>query len=69
MSFTAGTTFPLNGCITEIPTVDDNALEGDHEFTVYIGNVTPNDGVAFDPADTHVVTIIDDDGMLKYLLF
>ena len=63
----AGATFPLSGCITGIPTVDDNALEGDHEFSVSIDSVTPNDAVTFNPADTHVVTIIDNDGMLELL--
>ena len=63
----AGATFPLMGCITGIPTVDDDALEGDHEFSVSIDSVTPNDAVTFDPADTHVVTIIDNDGMLELL--
>ena len=63
----AGATFPLTGCITGIPTVDDGVLEGDHEFSVLIDSVTPNDAVTFEPADTHVVTIMDNDGMLEFL--
>ena len=66
VSFAAGDTFPLMGCISGIPTVDDDALEGDHEFSVSIDSVTPNDAVSFDSTATHVVTIIDNDGMLDY---
>ena len=62
VSFAEGTEIPFNSCVS-IPTTEDTVLEGDHDFSVAVVSVTPNDAVTFDPAETHVVTIIDNDGM------
>ena len=62
VSFTEGTAFPLSDCVS-IPTIEDSVLEGDHDFSVSVDSVTPNDAVTFDSTETHLVTIIDNDGM------
>ena len=59
--FTVGTIFRDTLCI-DISTTEDDFLEGDHEFTVSIVSIIPNDAVTISSPSTHVVTIDDDDG-------
>ena len=59
--FTVGTIFRDTLCI-DISTTEDDFLEGDHEFTVSIVSIIPNDAVTISSPTTHVVTIDDDDG-------
>ena len=68
--FAVGTTFPDNvaRCI-EIPTTEDDFLEGVHEFTVSIMSTMPNDVVTISAPSTHVVTIDDDDGVYVACLY
>ena len=63
VSFTEGTAFPLSSSCVSIPTTEDSVLEGDHDFSVSVLSATPNDAVTFDPSETHVVMINDNDGM------
>ena len=49
------------GCAS-IPTLQDLALEGDHDFIVSIDSVTPNNAVTIGAQSMHTVTITDNDG-------
>ena len=60
ISFTAGDTFNLTGCAM-IPTADDDILEGDHEFSVGVDDISPDGAVTVSGGD-FTVTITDDDG-------
>ena len=60
ITFSAGDTFMLMGCAM-IPTADDDILEGDHEFSVGVGAISP-DGAVTVTGPNAVVTITDDDG-------
>ena len=59
--FTVGSTFPATKCIN-ISTAQDDFLEGDHDFLVYIVSTMLNDAVTISSPSTHMVTIDDDDG-------
>ena len=58
--FSAGDNFPLEGC-TLIPTNDDNVLEGDHDFSVGVDDISPDGAVTVSGANI-TVTITDNDG-------
>ena len=57
-------TFPLEGC-TMIPTADDNVLEGDHDFSVGVDDISPGGAVTVSGGD-FTVTITDDDGQQMF---
>ena len=57
--------FPVTQCVT-IGTIDDNSLEGHHNFSIAITSVEPVGGIVFsDPPSisTLEVVIIDNEGM------
>ena len=58
--FSAGDTFPLEGCAM-IPTNDDDILEGDHDFSVGVDDISPEGTVTVSGGDFSV-TITDNDG-------
>ena len=60
--FTDGTSFPLVDCVM-IMAIDDIILEGDHDFSVEIGGVSPPGAVT--ATESFTVTITDNDGMIS----
>ena len=62
VTFEVGAPFPLEGCV-EIPTLQDDGIEGYEHFTVSVSGTSPNDAVTMSESSTHVITILDDDGM------
>ena len=65
--FEMGAPFPLEGCV-EIPTLQDDVIEGYEYFTVSVSGTSPNDAVTISESSTHVITIVDDDGM-EYIMY
>ena len=63
LSFTAGDTFDLTGCVM-IQTNNDNFLEGDHDFIVLVNNISPNGAVVANENFTVTITDADDGGHL-----
>ena len=53
---------PMTQCAS-ISTTEDEVLEGDHDFTVSLVSITPDDVAEIVTQSTHTVTINDDDGM------
>ena len=62
ISFAAGTMLELMGCAM-IQTIDDDVLEGDHEFSVGVDDISPDGAVTVSGANI-TVTITDNDGMV-----
>ena len=60
--------FPLEECVM-IETVDDDALEGNHDFSVRVDRISP-DGVVTANWESFTVTITDAaDGGLPNILY
>ena len=61
--FTNGASFPLNDCVM-IQTNDNDRLKGSIDFSVGIGDISPDGAVTADKNFT--VTITDNDGGLMF---
>ena len=63
MDFAVGSPLPVRSCTT-ISTNDDENVEGDHGFVVFIDSFTlPNNVALLDPPVEQTATLTDNDGM------
>ena len=61
VTFNSGTTSSGDTACADITVLDDDALEGDHSFTVQLASTTPT-GVTIGTDSSTTVTIQDNDG-------
>lgn len=66
-TFPIGTTFneQVQTACVDISIINDDALEGDHSFTVVLSNANPSSVTISPPFSSATVIIEDDDGMLS----
>ena len=62
VTFSSGDVVGDTACTT-LGIIDDNNLEGDHEFTVNLESVTPPGPVISNSSSTTTVSIMDDEGI------
>ena len=62
-----GVTFEISdiSVCTEVNTVDDMALEGDHYFRVSLGSIVPSNVVTGSPSSVNI-NLLDNDGKIVY---
>ena len=64
LMFTEGTALnDIMECVT-IETINDNVLEGDHDFVVLVDDISPNGAVVANENFTVTITDADDGGHL-----
>ena len=63
LPLTTGLSIPGGRCVN-IPTIQDFALEGDHDFSVTISAISPSGVITIGTPSTHSITINDDGGKL-----
>ena len=61
VTFNSGTTSSGDTACADITVLDDDALEGDHSFTVQLASTTPT-GVTIGTDSSTTVTVQDNDG-------
>ena len=63
--FMVGLTSPGQRACSFISIIDDNMVEGDHDFSVSLSSVNLNGVTISVPSSTATVTILDNDGTTK----
>jgi len=68
VTFSSGDLIGDTACTT-LGIINDNNLEGDHEFTVSLETVTPPGPVISNSSSTATVSIMDDEGIYIALCY
>ena len=68
LTFTEGTALNVMECVT-IETINDNVLEGDHDFVVLVDDISPNGAVVASENLTVTITDAADGGHFTLSLY